>query len=275
MSAAAATPPPAPGGLRERLWPVFAAYVLAFVTIVLFSIVAAGVVRSLYPDVPESQVFDGLPGLLAGGIASSAGLLVTVLAVARPFEPAGLRLLPGVESGRALVVMLVGMLALGQALDSLTVLAGLGQHGTLVAIRKALEGAVGPELFLAVLVIGVLAGTAEELFFRAYMQTRLGERLRPALAVCVTSAGFAFLHLEWLHALLAFVLGLYLGWITERAGSALPAIACHVVNNALFTILTALFGVVEAVPVNAALLTGGVLVFAACIVWLRRALPAL
>jgi membrane protease YdiL (CAAX protease family) len=126
-----------------------------------------------------------------------------------------------------------------------------------------------------VLVIGVLAGTAEELFFRAYMQTRLGERLRPALAVLVTSAGFAFLHLEWLHALLAFVLGLYLGWITERAGSALPAIACHVVNNALFTILTALFSAVEAVPVNAALLAGGALVFAACIVWLRRALPTL
>ena len=275
MSAAAATPPPAPGGLRERLWPVFAAYVLAFVTIVLFSIVAAGVVRSLYPDVPEPQVFDGLPGLLAGGIASSAGLLVTVLAVARPFEPAGLRLLPGVESGRALVVMLVGMLALGQALDSLTVLAGLGQHGTLVAIRKALEGAVGPELFLAVLVIGVLAGTAEEAFFRGYMQTRLAARLRPAAAVVLTSAAFGLLHLEWLHALLAFLLGLYLGWITELSGSALPAIACHVINNALFTLLTALFGAVEGAGANAALLAASGLVFVGCIAWLRRTAPAL
>ena len=265
-------PRPAP---PPRLWAVLGAYLLAFATIVLFSLLAGAIVRDLYPDQPARLVFVGLPGLIAGGLASSAGLALTVALVSRPLAPATLRLLPGRETGPALAAMVVGMLALGQALDSLTMLAGLGQQGTLVAIRRALEGAVGPELFLAVLVIGVLAGTAEEVFFRCYMQTRLAERLRPAAAVALTSAAFGLLHLEWLHALLAFLLGLYLGWITELSGSALPAIASHVINNALFTLLTALFGAVEGAGANTALLAASGLVFVGCIAWLRRTAPAL
>ena len=166
--------------------------------------------------------------------------------------------------------MIVGMLALGQGLDSLTMLTGLGDKGALAAIRGALAEAVGPELFLAVLVIGVVAGSAEELFFRGYMQTRLGQRMPPAVAILVTSMAFGLLHLEWVHALLAFVLGLYLGWITEVAGSALPAVACHVINNALFTLLSALVGTIGGTWANAVLLAASGCVFVGSVVWLRR-----
>ena len=48
--------------------------------------------------------------------------------------------------------------------------------------------------------------------------------------------------------------GAVLGFITERAGSALPAIACHVVNNMLFTLATALGGTILAVLPNVVLL---------------------
>jgi membrane protease YdiL (CAAX protease family) len=177
---------------------------------------------------------------------------------------------PGSETGRALAVMIGGMLALGQALDSLTMLVGLGQRGSMLAIRRALEGAVGPELFLAVVVIGFMAGAAEEVFFRGYVQTALRARWPPARAVVVTSAGFALFHLHWVHVLLAFALGLYLGFVTERAGSALPAIACHVVNNAVFTVMAALGLTVEAVLPNAVLLGASAAVVAGCLVWLRR-----
>ena len=258
---------------RPRLWPVFAAYAGAFAAIVVLSILAAGVVRSLYPDLPEPAVFEGLPGLLAGGIASSTALLLTTLIASRGRPLAGLRLVPGRETGRALAFMVVGMLALGQTLDSLTMLAGLGQQGSMVAIRRALAQAAGPDLFLAVLVIGGLAGTAEEVFFRAYMQTRLVERVPPGAAVIIASVCFGVLHLEWLHALLALALGLYLGWITELTGSALPAVACHVINNALFTILTASWGTLDGLAINAALATVGALAFTGCVVWLRHVGP--
>ncbi len=253
-----------------RVWPVFVAYVLAFFTIVSFSLMAAVVVHGLNPDLPEREVFDGLPGLIAGGLASALALLFTVSMVARPVSPARLRLLPGRERGRDLAVMILGVLALGQALDSLTTLAGVGERGSMVVIRRAVQSAAGPDLFLAVVVIGVLAGTAEELFFRAYMQTRLRERWAAPVAIVVTSVAFGLLHFEWLHAVLAFGLGLYLGWITELTGSALPAIAAHVVNNSLFTVLTAALGEVEGVEINAILLAAGVAVFAGCLFHLRR-----
>jgi membrane protease YdiL (CAAX protease family) len=252
---------------------VFVAYVGAFAAIVVFSIFALGVVHAMYPDLPEWAVFESLPGLLALAIASSTGLLLTVLLVDRETSLARLRLLPGRETGWTLVVMVIGMLALAQLLDSLAMLARLGQHGPMATIRRALAQAMGPDLFLAVLVIGVLAGSAEEIFFRGYMQTRLGERFPPVAAVLVAAACFGTLHFDWLHGFLAFALGLYLGWITELAGSALPAMACHIINNALFTILTALCGALEGFSLNAGLVAICGLVFTACLVWLRQSDP--
>src|SRR5581483_2795069 len=206
-----------------RLWTVLLAYVLAVAGILLFSFVAAGVLGAVYPDEPPAQVLDSLPGLVAGALASSAALLLTTLTMARPLDPGRLRLRPGRERGRDLVAVILGVLGLGQLLDSLTTLAGLGDRGAMAVIRRAIEGAAGPDLFGAVVVIGVLASAAEEIFFRGFMQSRLRERWPPWAAVVTTSLAFGLLHVEWLHALLAFALGLYLGFVTERAGSALPA----------------------------------------------------
>jgi membrane protease YdiL (CAAX protease family) len=260
-------------GSSGRAWPVFVTYVVAFVTIILFSLVAAVVVRSLDPDVPVRGLLQGLPGLIAGGVASSLALLLTVLLVERPLVLARLRLVPGREQGRHLLVMVLGVLALGQSLDSLTMVSGLGRQGAMAVIRDLLDDARAGELLAAVVVIGLLAGTAEEVFFRGYMQTRLRESWGSLRAVAVTGLCFAGLHLEWLHASLALALGLYLGFITELAGSALPAIVCHVVNNTVFTLVTALAGTVERLDVNLALLVGGIVVFAACVAWLRWSLP--
>jgi membrane protease YdiL (CAAX protease family) len=253
---------------EPRVWPVFAAYLLAAFSIVSFSLVAAMMLRAAFPEMSEREVFDGLPGLLAGGMASSIALIVTVLLVARPVDPVRLRLVPGRETGDQLVAMIVGTLALGQILDSATMLAGLANKGAMAVIRRAIEGAAGPELFASVVVIGVLAGSAEEVFFRGYMQTRLRERWPPAVAVVVTSAAFGLLHLEWLHAAMALALGLWLGFITERAGSALPAIAAHVVNNVVFTVLTATVGTLQDRTLNMALLTGSAVILFGCALWI-------
>ena len=258
---------------RPPIWPVFVAYIGAFAVIVVLSFLSIRTVQALQPDLPAAAVFESLTGVLALVVASSTGLLLTVLLVDRGTSLARLRLLPGRETGWTLVVMVIGMLALAQLLDSLTMLAGLGQPGIMVLIRRALAQAVGPDLFVAVLVIGVLAGSAEEIFFRGYMQTRLGERIPAAVAVLVAGACFALLHSDLLHGVLAFALGLYLGWITELAGSALPAMACHVINNSLFTMLTALWGSIEGFNLNAGLVAVCGLVFTACVVWLRQSDP--
>ena len=101
---------------EPRVWPIFAAYLLAFVSIVSFSLVAAIMLRAAFPEMSEREVFDGLPGLLAGGMASSAALLVTLFIVARPLHPARLRLVPGRETGGQLAAMILPRSARRQGL---------------------------------------------------------------------------------------------------------------------------------------------------------------
>jgi membrane protease YdiL (CAAX protease family) len=139
-----------------------------------------------------------------------------------------------------------------------------------------LEGAVGPDLFGAVVVFGPIAGAAEELFFRGYMQTRLGEAWGATRAVVVTAACFGLLHLDLsgVHMALAFAMGLYLGFIVERTGSVLPAIVCHVVNNIVYTLQTAFGATVQDRATNAVLAAACTLAFALCLAWLRRAAPS-
>jgi membrane protease YdiL (CAAX protease family) len=257
---------------RPHVWVVFVVYVFAFLMIVVTSILAVAALQAMEFDAPEADVLHGLPGLLAGGIASSVALALTVTLATRGMSAARVRLVPGRETGRHVLVMIVAVLTLGQALDSLSVLVGISERGSMLAIRRALSGASGPDLFFAVVVIGLLAGSAEEVFFRGYMQSLLRERWRSWTAITVTSACFGLLHLDVIHTPLAFVLGLYLGFVAELAGSALPAIACHVVNNAVFTLLTALIGSVPGVWPNVGLLAACGIVFCVSVVWLVRSL---
>jgi membrane protease YdiL (CAAX protease family) len=258
-----------------RPWHVFATYLAAVAGILATTGVAIEALRSMYPDVPETTLVRTLPGLLAGSLAASSGLLLTLLLVVRPLEPARLRLLPGWETGPTLAVMVLGLLALGQALDSLTTVLGLADRGSLVQIRQVLQGTGGPDLFGAVLVLGLAAGASEEIFFRGFMQSRLREHWSSVAAVLATSTAFAALHLDVsaVHMLLALALGVYLGFVVEISGSTLPAIVCHVVNNVVYTLQTALGVTVIGYPANLAAVAIGVALFVGCVWWIRRAAP--
>jgi membrane protease YdiL (CAAX protease family) len=72
---------------------------------------------------------------------------------------------------------------------------------------------------------------------------------------------------------LAFVMGLYLGVVVERTGSVLPAIVCHVVNNAVYTLQTAFGGSLQERRTNAVVAAACALLFVLCLAWLRRAAP--
>ncbi|HSE93989.1 MAG TPA: CPBP family intramembrane glutamic endopeptidase [Methylomirabilota bacterium] len=251
-----------------RSWPVFATYLLAFVGIVALNLLALALLHEFYPGLPEREIT--LPALLAGGLASSTALMLALVATVRPLDARRIRLVPGRETGPMLALIIVGTLALGQALDSATAIAGLANRGAIVEIRRALEGATGADLFAAVLVIGPIAGTAEEIFFRGFMQTALGAVWRPAIAVAVTAAAFALLHVEPIHATQALALGLWFGAVTAGTGSALPAVAAHVVNNVVFTVLTALSVTIEGIGPNLAVGASSVVAFVGVAIALRH-----
>ena len=258
-----------------RVWRVFATYLAAVAAIFATSGIAILALKSMFPDVADQALFESLPGLIAGSLASSTALILTILIMVQPPTAAALRLLPGWETGRALAIMVLGMLALGQLLDSLTWLLGWGQEGAMALVRRALEGTVGPELFAAVVVFGLLAGAAEEIFFRGFMLARLREHWSGTAAILVTAACFGILHVDesGVHIVLAFAMGMYLGFVVERTGSTLPAIVCHVVNNIVYTLQTALGGTLEDRRSNAAVAAACALLFAACLAWLRRVQP--
>ena len=255
-----------------RAWHVFATYLAAVAGIFATTSIAVEVLRALYPDVPALTIVSTLPGLLAGSLAASSGLLLTLLLVVRPLDPVRFRLVPGGETSSTLAAAVLGLLALGQALDSLTVLLGLDARGSLQLIRQVLEGTTGPDLFGAVLVLGVVAGAAEEIFFRGYMQSRLREHWPPAAAVLATSAAFAALHVDVskVHMVLALALGLYLGFVAEATGSTLPCIVCHIVNNVIYTLQTALGLSLIGRRANVIAVVAGTAVFLACVLWVRR-----
>jgi membrane protease YdiL (CAAX protease family) len=256
-----------------KIWTVFVTYALAAIAAVVFSGFAGALLHALDPDVTPAAILEGLRGLLAAHVASSLALVLTAFMATRGMTPARLRLVPGREGGRHLLVMLSGMLALSLALDSLVMLFGLARTGAMEVVRKTLAAASGLELFAAVVVIGFVAAPAEELFFRGYMQSMLRERWRPASAVVGTSVCFGLLHVDLVYVAVAAVLGLYLGFVTELSGSALPAVACHTVNNAVSTLAIALLPPLAGTGLNLVLVGLGTLVAAGAVVWLRRSLP--
>jgi membrane protease YdiL (CAAX protease family) len=89
-------------------------------------------------------------------------------------------------------------------------------------------------LLLGAVTIGLAPGIGEETFFRGLIQTRLVARWGRWPAIVITAVGFGVFHLDLVQGGLAVVVGLYLGWLTERFGGIRPSIAAHAINNAMF-----------------------------------------
>jgi membrane protease YdiL (CAAX protease family) len=197
---------------------------------------------------------DGLAALLVSVPVSSLALVgIAWLAAGRPRRER-LRLLPRRVSTAAIAAMIVGILALSQALESLAILLGVGPGASLDWIARTLAGAGPLGLLLAILVIGGLAPVGEELFFRGFMLTRLRRVWSAGPAILVTAIAFGVIHGEWLHGVLATGIGIYLGLVTERSASVIPAVICHVANNTVSVVLSAAIGSPQGRGVNVVLL---------------------
>ncbi|MEO1528248.1 MAG: type II CAAX endopeptidase family protein [Planctomycetota bacterium] len=81
------------------------------------------------------------------------------------------------------------------------------------------------------LLIGATPALCEELLFRGYIQTRLNTSFGVIAAILISSSLFAVFHMDPVHIVAVFPLGLYLGLISWRSGSLFPAMLGHFVNN--------------------------------------------
>ncbi len=93
------------------------------------------------------------------------------------------------------------------------------------------------EFIMGLLVIGVLAGVGEELFFRGVIQAKLHQYTGSGhLGVWVTAIIFSAIHMQFFGFLPRMFLGAMFGYLYLYSGSLIYPILAHIFNNA-FTVV--------------------------------------
>jgi membrane protease YdiL (CAAX protease family) len=94
--------------------------------------------------------------------------------------------------------------------------------------EEVLRPVLAPCTTVDLLGISCLAGMGEEMLFRGFLQDGLMRLLPWGLALGVGSAVFGLLHAVTLsYAVMATLMGAYLGWLYEATGNLLAPMAAH------------------------------------------------
>lgn len=107
-------------------------------------------------------------------------------------------------------------------------------------VTEVLRAGVSPaQLTWILLVLCLIVPVAEEIFFRGFVYRGLRARWGVIAAAVGSAAFFGVVHLEVVHFLPIFVLGIVGAYALERTGSLVPAIVIHALNN-----VVAVFGTI-------------------------------
>lgn len=100
-------------------------------------------------------------------------------------------------------------------------------------IIKTMTVTSGLDLLLLIFSAVILAAVVEEAIFRGFLQQSIEEHADVTQAVIFSGLAWAFIHLNPYTITQLFVFGFFLGFISWRTGSIIPAIICHGINNLL------------------------------------------
>ncbi len=94
-----------------------------------------------------------------------------------------------------------------------------------------------PELLIGILVIGILAGIGEEMFFRGVIQPKMHFYTGSAhLGIWLTAIIFSAIHIQFYGFLPRVFLGAVFGYLYMYSGSLVYPILAHIFNNS-FTVI--------------------------------------
>jgi membrane protease YdiL (CAAX protease family) len=104
--------------------------------------------------------------------------------------------------------------------------------GPIARLVRTVEERAAPlfagETAATIAVVAALAGLGEEALFRGVMQTALLARIPAWAAISLTAAAFGLAHaLSLTYAVLAALVGGYLGWLHVASGNLLVPILVH------------------------------------------------
>lgn len=228
---------------RHRVWPTILSFFLALAALYFFSgllmmtwLLALGG-RGALTDLALQKDLMLRPSVLIASVLVSSGVAIAVAGSAARLSPQGtwsrLSLNPVRQPPAVWLLVALGAPALGQLLETVLAVFEVPLDGSLRHMSDSIAQARSWQKPLLLLVISLGPGFGEELLFRGYMQTRLNQRWGPVVGIVSASVLFGVMHMDPIHSPLAGALGVYLGFVAYRFRSILPAIAAHVVNNAV------------------------------------------
>ncbi len=92
------------------------------------------------------------------------------------------------------------------------------------------------EMILIVIVVAVVPGVCEEVFFRGFVQKSFELSIKPFWAIFITSLAFSLYHFNPYGLLALLILAMYFGYAVYLSNSILIPIILHFLNN-LFSII--------------------------------------
>ena len=102
------------------------------------------------------------------------------------------------------------------------------------ATKTILGGNTIGSLIVSILIVGVMAGFSEELFFRGTFQRILGStHISRNGAVIITAIVFSFMHFQFYGFVPRLLLGLFFGYILVWSDCLWYAIIAHAANNTM------------------------------------------
>lgn len=231
---------------RTAAWPALLSFLCAFVLLLAADSLLLGIVGLRAHAGGRDAAIDTTRrfALSAAGVSAIAAtnavvLLVVSLVAARLLG--GVRMGLRIDASRAtalgVAAAVLGTIGLSVAAGATSELLGLGHGGVTETVGAALGGATPVALAAAVCAVAIAPGIAEETFFRGLMQTRLSASFGRWPAIVIASLAFGLIHLDAVQSSFAFVIGMFLGWCTERFGGIRPTIIAHATNNAAFVLL--------------------------------------
>ncbi len=106
------------------------------------------------------------------------------------------------------------------------------------AVQMMLGAKTPVNLIVSIMLMGVMAGFSEELFFRGAFQRLLSTaRMSPAAAIWISAVVFSAVHFQFFGFVPRMLLGAFFGYLLVWSGSVWLPMLVHAVNNSLYVIL--------------------------------------
>lgn len=107
------------------------------------------------------------------------------------------------------------------------------------ATNLILGGDTFGSLIISIMIVGIMAGLSEELFFRGALQRTISStRLNKNIAVIIAALVFSFMHFQFYGFIPRFLLGLFFGYILLWSDCLWYAVIAHATNNIMAVTVT-------------------------------------